>query len=627
MQAALSTIAEWSPPVNDRAKGSQILRPYQVGAANAVLSSIDPFGEGLTRVLYTASTGTGKTTIFAELVKRLLDINPNARILILAHRVELISQAYKRVKDHCGLREWEMGMEIAETRADPSCRVIVGSVQTCMRGSRPHHEWKPTAIICDEAHHANAKSYKNIADRYGVPEGSCFYIGCTATAKRTDRLSLYAEHIDGTPVILERKGQAPRAATFEESVFQRLVFEYGVLDAVDDGYLVPLRGHTVETDTDINDVKTVGGDFAEGQLAKAVDNNRRTLQGIAAWKEIAEERPTLVFCASVEHAHHAADLWRQAGYTAQAVDGETDSFTRSSIFRDFQSGRLQVICNMGIATEGTDLPTCSAVVHLRPTKSWNLYVQMSGRASRVLPGVIDGLEAADAQDRRQAIASCKKPDALIIDLVDLYEKCGAICTAPSILDLPVKLDLQGHSLTEAKKMLDELDEVKDRVIGECPMTYEALAVRLKQVALMTDSGANTSQDWRSTDQGYRFKRVPPNCKCDLLREGDNLRLVVEAFGTRLIDRMGKPEKVGTPAENLKVYLDAAALRAETAISEYRATLPAVNRGTSRRLSPKQNNVLRRNGHSTSEVDTMPYMKAKALIDRYMAEYKKRMGYE
>lgn len=622
MQAVLSTMTEWTPPVLDRTAGSQTLRPYQEAAADAVLASIDPFGEGLTRVLYTASTGTGKTTIFAELTKRILKINPDtARVLILAHRVELISQAYGRVKDHCGLRGWEVGMEIAETRADPSCRVIVGSVQTCMRGKRPHPDWKPTAIICDEAHHASAPSYKKIADRYGVPEGNCFYVGCTATAKRTDRLSLYAEKMDGSPVILERKGQSPRAATFEESVFQRLVFEYGVLDAVEDGYLVPLRGHSVETDTDINDVKTLGGDFVEGQLAKVVDNNRRTLQGISAWKEIAEDRPTLVFCASVEHAHHAAELWRQAGYTAQAVDGETDSFTRSSIFRDFQSGRLQVICNMGIATEGTDLPTCSCIVHLRPTKSWNLYVQMSGRSSRVLPGVIDGLECATSEERKSAISASSKPDAMIIDLVDLYEKCGDICTAPSILDLPVKLDLQGHSLTESKKMLDEFEEVKDRVIGECPLTYEALAVCLKQVSLMVGSGAKTTQEWRATDHGYRFTRVPPNCRADLFREGDTFRLVVDAFGQRVVDRVGKP------AADMKAYLDAAAIRAQAAIREHQALLPKVSRGTTRRLSPKQTNVLKRNGHSLSDIDCMPYMKARALIERYMSEYKARMGIE
>lgn len=627
--AVQTLLSGYTPSPSERPRGSQTLRPYQEEAVNAVMAALDPFGEhGLTRVLYTASTGSGKTTIFAELVRRLLDAQgPDARILILAHRVELISQAYKRVKDHCGLTEWEIGMEIADTRADPSCRVIVGSVPTCMRGSRPHPAWKPTAIIVDEAHHCPAASYKKIATRHGVDEGLCYYIGCTATAKRTDRMSLYAEHVDGTPVILERKGKPPRPATHEESVFQRLVFEYGVLDAVDGGYLVPLRGHVVETDTDLNGVKTVAGDFQEDQLAEAVDNSRRTLQAISAWKEIAADRQSIVFCASVEHAHHAAQLWQQAGYTAAAVDGQTDTFTRADIFRQFQRGQLQVLANMGIATEGTDLPTCSCIVHLRPTKSWNLYVQMSGRSSRVLPGVIDGLEDVGAEVRRNAIATSAKPDAMIIDLVDLYENCGDLCTAPSILDLPVKLDLQGHSLTEAKKMLQEFEEVKGRVIGECPTTYQDLEVRLRQVSLMTGSGARSTNDWKATDSGYRFTRIPPNCRCDLYRDGDTFRLVVDAFGQRLVDKVGKP------TADMKSYLDHAAKHAMNAIEAHRASMPRVSRGTLAYMRERTPGWLRimRKRFADDKIDAMTtkqaFTIAKNLADEYFAGQKAQEGSE
>lgn len=617
MQATLSEYI--TPAPHERKRGSQTPRPYQVAAVDAVLHAIDPFGEGLNRVLYTAPTGSGKTTTFSEIAARILATHENARILIMAHRVELIKQAYDRVKDHCGLKEWEIGMEIAETKACPSNRVIIGSVQTCMRGTRPHPKWRPTHIICDEAHHAAAKSYRNIATRYGVDSGDCAYIGTTATAKRTDRFSLYAEMPDGSPVMLERKGRAPVPATYETSVFQRLVFDYTVLDAVEDGWLVPLKGHTVQTDTDLNDVETDrDGDFKEAQLQKAVDNAKRTMEAISAWKEIASERPTLVFCAGVEHAHHAADLWRQAGYSAQAVDGETDTFTRSQIFRDFKAGRVRVIANFGIATEGTDLPNCACIVHLRPTKSWTLYLQMSGRGTRVLPGVLEGMEEVEPEVRKSAIAASLKPDTYIIDLVDLYEKCGDLCTAPSILDLPVKLDLQGHSLTEAKKMLDEFDEVKDRVIGECPLTYEDLKVRLEHVSLMTGSGARSKDAWKSAEWGYRYTKVPPQCSCNLYRDGETFRLVVDAFGTRLID------KTGRAGSDIKEYLDAAARRAIDAIDAHRDTMPKVSRGTLGRLTMKQASVLRRNGHSNQDIDTMPYAKAKALIGTYMDAYRARM---
>lgn len=587
----------------------QILRPYQSEAVERVLDAI---ADGMTRVLYTQATGCGKTTTFAELTRRLLMRDGGTwRVLILAHRTELITQAYERVMTHCGLHEWEIGTEIASFRAHAANRVVIGSVQTCMREGRPAAGWYPNVIIVDEAHHAPASSYRKIAHRYGVDDRKCVYIGCTATAKRTDRLSLYAEHIDGSPVLLERKGKPAKPATREESVFDRHVYDFGILPAVDDGWLVPLKGHAVSTDTDINAVKTVGGDFVEAQLAKAVDNERRTLQAIAAWKQIASDRQTLVFCASVEHAHHAAQLWEDAGYTADAIDGTTDSWNRRQMFDRFRSGELRVLCNMGIATEGTDLPTCSCIVHLRPTKSWNLYVQMSGRGTRALPGVLEGLE--DPEARVQAIAASAKPDCCVIDLVDLYDKCGDICSVPSILDLPVKLDLQGHSVTEAKKLLDAFKEVRDRVIGECPTTYEELAVRLEQVNLMRTSGARTEPKWQATDDGYRFTGIRPGYTCHIERDGDSFRLVVRGHGQTLIDKAGKA------GHDMRAYLDAAARHAQRSIDQFEASRPKMSRGTLGRLTPKQVNVLKHR-HRMDEIDAMPYQKAKALISKYLDEY-------
>lgn len=592
----------------------QTPRPYQVNTVDAVMHAVDPFGLGLDRVLYTQATGCGKTTTFAELVRLFLE--DGKKVLILAHRTELITQGYERVKDHCELSPWDIGTEIGQHKAHGGCRVIIGSVQTCMRKGRPIDGWEPDVIITDEAHHSAAKkSYGAIYERYGVYAGRCIHIGCTATAKRTDRLSLYARKLDGSPVMLERKGKPPRAATEAESVFQQHVYDYGMLPAVEEGWLTPILGHIVETDTDINSVETDrDGDFKEGQLAAVVDNEKRTLMAINAWEKIARDRPTLVFCASVEHAHHSAELFRQAGITAAAVDGKTENYERARIFKDFAAGDLQVITNMGVATEGTDLPTCACIIHLRPTKSWNLYVQMSGRGTRALPGVLDGLQDADPQERLSAIAASAKPNCYVIDLVDLYEKCGDLCSVPSILDLPVKLDLQGHSLTEAKKLLDEFAEVKDRVIGECPTTYRQLEVRLSEVNLMRRSGAKSQQDWKATDTGFRYMKTPPAYTCEMIPNGESYQLLVKHRGETILDKTGKPER------EMKAYLDSASQHAVNAIDAHRAAQPKVSRGTLTRLSPKQANVLRRNGHSSAEIDTFPYAKAKALIQSYMERY-------
>lgn len=590
----------------------QTLRPYQAECASSVTEAIDA---GIRRILYTQPTGSGKTTVFAELTRNFLW--KDWRVLVLAHRTELIEQGYNRIKDHCGLKAYEIGTEIGIWKAHDTNKVIVGSVQTCYRPNRLPQGWKPNAIIVDESHHGAAPTYRKIYDRFGVPD-DCILIGCTATAKRTDKQSLYAVDVRGNPVMLERKGHKPTPADPKESVFERHIYEYSVLDAIEGGWLVPIRGHAVATETNLDGIRTTAGDFNEKDLAQRVDNMKRTLEAIAAWKQVAVDRPTLVFCASVEHAHHSADLWRQAGFTADAVDGETESAVRHEIFDRFKDGRLQVLCNMGVATEGTDLPTCSCIVHLRPTKSWNLYMQMSGRASRTWDGCLNGLEQSTPEERCAAIANSPKPDSLIIDLVDLYEKCGDLCTVPSILDLPVKLDLQGQSLTEAKKMLDEFEEIRERVIGECPTTYEELAVRLHDVNLMRRSGAKNELHWKATAYGFKYVGVPPGTSCTLVKQDDGrYRLEVVYCGKELLRKFSKPEY------GMKDYLEKAAQHAERVVSEHRASLPRESRGTlawMQERTPGWLRMMRRANFRDETIDAMTVKQAvtisKKLADAY-----------
>lgn len=587
---------------------SQTLRHYQTSACHAVFDGLDM---GYRRILYTQATGTGKTTTMAELCKIFRDYN-GAKILCVAHRRELLSQMYQRIKDHCAIDEWQIGVEQAESKAPRSAEVIIASVQTIVNAARLP-DFKPDVIIVDEAHRAAAKTYKAIFDRYQCgEEDGAILIGCTATAKRTDRQSLYAKRPDNTAVELyDKKKKIRYPADPKECVFDFHCFDYSIMDATDDGYLVPLRGHTVQTTTDLSGVETdKDGDFKEGQLAKAVDNYERTIQAINAWKEIAADRPTIVFCAGVEHAHHAAELWKQAGYTAAALDGETDTWTRIGTLEQFRAGRLNVLCNMGLFTEGMDAPACACVVHLRPTKSWNLYVQMTGRGLRPLTGVVDGYD--NPAERRKAIAGSHKPDCIVLDLCDLIES-NDICSAPSILDLPAGLDLQGNTVTDAKKLLDEFEEVRERVIGECPATFRDLQVRLAQVDMLRQSGANSSADWRVTQDGFRFVRVPPGYQAEMLPAGaDSYRLTIKRGAETLMDKVGKP------SGEFKQYLDSAQRWIGKKVSEYQETL---SRGTLNRLSERQISVLTRRGHSRKEVDCMTYYKAKTLIAQYMDEYR------
>lgn len=592
----------------------QQLRPYQEAAVHGILNAIE---DGHTRILYTQATGTGKTTVFAELTRVFLKYQ-KYRVLILAHRTELIQQAFNRVKDHCGLGDAQIGVEMADDYAPDTNVVVIASIATIMNPKRLAN-FCPNVIITDEAHHAAAASYKRLYERLGVNGiDQCLHIGCTATAKRTDKQSLYAINLQGDPAMLyDKKTKKSFPADPDLSIFAVHCFDYSVLDAIEDGYLVPIVGHSVETQTDISKVKMgVGGDFQEGALQKAVDNNARTVLAISAWESIARERPTLVFCAGVEHAHHAADLWVQAGYTAAAVDAETHPARRFELFRDFKDGTLQVLCNMGIATEGTDLPNCSCIVHLRPTKSWNLYVQMSGRGSRVLPGVVDGVDTPEG--RAAAIAASVKPDCIILDLVDICAK-NDLCTVPSILDLPAELDLQGHKLNEAKKMLDEFEEVKERAISACPTTYEELEFTLRHINLLHGSNAESKDDWLATDIGYRCQRIPPGYSGELRREGDSWRLILTHHQGQVL-----LNKTANATANIKTITDYGRHRIGEAITKHQADQP---KGTFARLSQKQRNVLWHAGYATpAAIDRLPLGYARKLIgERIQAFVRRREG--
>lgn len=593
----------------------QVLRGYQ---SEAVECTEDAIAEGFRRVLYTVFCGGGKTTTFAEITRRYLF--RGKRVLVIADRKELIEQAWQRIKDHCHLQPFEIGTEIGKVKAHSGCKVIVGSVQTCYKPHRLPEGWEPDLIITDECDLAAAKTtYPAIYKRFGVYEGRCVHVGCTGTEKRTDRQSLFAIDYDGGQVMLERKGKPASPANPTECVFEKRVSKFDMLDGIDGGWCVEPRGYSVQTKTDLTGVSVVAGEFNKKELAAKVDNNERTLLAISAWKEVAVGRPTIAFCASVEHAHHTAELFRSAGFTAEAVDGETDDWDRHKAFDRLKARKLDVFCNMGIATRGTDVPIVACILHLRPMRSWNLYMQTTSRGSRTLPGVIDKLQHATPEERKAAIAASGKPDYIVIDTCDLYEKCGDLCSVPSILDLPVKLNLEGHSVSDAKRMLDEFEEVKERVLFECPLTYTELKVKLKHVDLMRKSGAATESKWQATDWGYQFKGVPPGYGCKMVKEGDGYWLQV-TNGENVILR-----KRGAPGHLMRKYLDEAAQKAQEAIDRHKKSLPPTSKGTYARLTTKQQNCLKANGHTKTDIDGMTYWRCTALIKQYRDSFYGKEG--
>ena len=363
------------------------LRPYQQGAREKVHSEWEA---GRLRTLTVLPTGTGKTIVFSAVAED--QVRAGDRVLILAHRGELLDQAAEKLKKSTGLG-------CAVEKAESSClnswyRVTVGSVQSLQRPQRLEkfpHDYFGTIII-DEAHHAITDGYRRILDWFGGAR----VLGVTATPDRGDMRNL-------------------------GEVFDSLAYEYKLTDAIRDGYLCRILAQTVPLKLDISTVGMSGGDYSVGELGSALDPY---LDQIAAeMSERCKDRRTVVFLPLIRTSQKFRDILNAHGFSAAEVNGQ--SADRAQILADFSAGKYNVLCNSMLLTEGWDCPGVDCVVVLRPTKVRSLYSQMVGRGTRICDG---------------------KKDLLLLDflwLTDRHELCR-----------PADLVCEDHAV--AQQMTDNL---------------------------------------------------------------------------------------------------------------------------------------------------------------------------
>lgn len=376
-----------------------IERPYQEQARVSVVDHLN----AKKNPLVVMATGTGKTHVLSH-VADWFTAEDRGNVLFLAHRKELIRQAKRKLESICLCPVHE---EMAERHTTPwqvlhaRQRCVVVASKDTLKGRRLE-KWPPQAfhlIITDEGHHAVASGYQAIYQRF--PQALRF--GVTATPDRADGQGLIA-------------------------AFDSIAFSYPLPDAIHDGFLVPIEQKLVRVERlDYSVVReSASGDFNEEELARLMEQDWLVRQIVHSTFDVAGDRPTLIFCTSVKQAKHITDVANAArGGSCEYVasyryDEENrkvpfDPDDRESIVKRFLSGNLPILANVGVFTEGTDLPNAAAVVMARPTKSRSLFSQMVGRGTRPLPGVVDGLPTADA--RRAAIAASGKPACLVLDFV------------------------------------------------------------------------------------------------------------------------------------------------------------------------------------------------------------------
>ncbi|MFT4107716.1 MAG: DEAD/DEAH box helicase [Lacrimispora sp.] len=324
------------------------LRPYQSEAKAAIFEEWD---KGVKRTLLVLPTGCGKTIVFAKVAEDC--VRRGNRVLIMAHRGELLEQAADKIGKATGLG-------CATEKAEESClgswfRIAVGSVQSLMREKRlkqfPADYFN--TIIIDEAHHCLSDSYQKILDYF---KGANI-LGVTATPDRGDMRNL---------------GEC----------FDSLAYEYTLPKAIKAGYLSPIKALTLPLKLDLSGVGMQSGDFKSGDIATALDPY---LYQIAdEMEKYCKERKTVVFLPLVKTSQKFRDILNEKGFRAAEVNG--DSKDRAEILAAYERGDYNVLCNSMLLTEGWDCPSVDCIVVLRPTKVRSLYSQMVGRGTRLFPG-------------------------------------------------------------------------------------------------------------------------------------------------------------------------------------------------------------------------------------------------
>jgi ATP-dependent helicase IRC3 len=345
-----------------------VLRDYQ---QEAVAASEAARARGVRRQLLVLPTGTGKTIIFVEVLRR-----RGGRALILVHRDELIAQTLDKLA-LTGITE--VGV-VKAARDEHARRVVAASIQTLARPDRLARIGTDiTTVVVDEAHHAVADTYQRVLEHLGATANAGpLLLGATATAERGDGVGLW-------------------------DVFQEVVYERSMLEMIQRGYLSDLRAIQVKLAADFGALHFVDREVED--LLRAADAPTHIVQ---AWQQHAAGRPTLVFTPTIAVAHEVARAFTDAGISVAALSGGTPLDERRRILDRFHRGALRVVTNCAVLTEGFDEPTIGCIVIARPTRSKTLYVQCIGRGTRPHP---------------------TKTDCLILDVVGATRRHDLVTTA------------------------------------------------------------------------------------------------------------------------------------------------------------------------------------------------------
>jgi DNA repair protein RadD len=439
-----------------------ILRPYQ---ETGVAETRARFADGLQRVLYQAPTGSGKTVLFAYIVANA--VSRGNRVFILGHRDEIVTQIAKALTALGGAH----GIIAAGYPEEPIFSVQIASVMTLVR--RLERIPPPDLLVIDEAHHAVAGTWMKILA--ALPKARV--LGVTATPERLDGKGL-------------------------GDVFETLVLGPSVSELIEQKFLARFTAFAPERSPDLSSVKTRMGDFMLEQLSETMSKGVIVNQAVDEYVRLCPGVPAIAFCVDIRHSERVRDAFIARGYRAAHVDGETPATERKALIAALGTGEVQILCNCGLISEGLDVPTVTAAILLRPTKSLALYLQQVGRILRPADdkpralildhagstfrfGPVDAprnwsLEGKAKHDV-EPVRRCSECGA--INLIDAFEcsECSAELRErrlPSSTSRTIQVEIRGRPLTEMKPA----DQIAAMSYLQCLRWAGNNEARLHQVA-------------------------------------------------------------------------------------------------------------------------------------------------
>lgn len=440
------------------------LRSYQTKAITAIH---EHWSAGSTRIAVVLPTGAGKTVVFTHLAEEYLKANPGKRVLVLAHTDELVLQAANKMKQVAPERT--VGI-VKAAQDETHAEVVVASVQSLRSKTRRDRIRNVGLIVCDEAHHGVARTYRTIFEHFGALKGrdaaedwepTSRLAGFTATLVRSDKEKL-------------------------SDVWEDVAFRLSIAFMIRAGYLLDVKGKRVEVpQLDLKNVKTSGGDYAEGALGDALVEAMAPEIVAKAYLEHASDRKGIGFAPTVESAYVFSDAFSALGIVSEVVHGALARDERRAILARLKTGETQVVWSVMALTEGFDEPTVSCAIMARPTKSNGLWQQMCGRVLR--PDL--------------SLPPEERGHALLLDVTGVSRLHGL----QSLVDLSTRDDLADKELDEDLSLLELedllLEEEEPEGVGSEPTVYYVGPAETREFDPL---GADSKRTWGRTPDGHFY---------------------------------------------------------------------------------------------------------------------------